>query len=101
MATTFSRTFSILKVDPCREGTELQSMKTIDSITCLIVPQDPEHQAEEDNKGSREDEQIPEAEGSKDPDEEEDEANCIQEKGAEEKQQAAAHTAGIIHDRRG
>lgn len=41
------------------------------------VPPDPEHQAEEDNERSQDDEEIPETEGSEDPDEEQDEAYCI------------------------
>lgn len=63
------------------------------------VPDDPEDQAEEDKEGSWEDKEIPEAEGGKDPNEEQDEACGIQEDGDEEKNQASADVWGIIHDR--
>lgn len=49
------------------------------------IPEDPENQADENNDRPREDEEIPETEGSKDAEEEEDEACCIQEDGNEEK----------------
>ncbi|KAG7506632.1 hypothetical protein JOB18_011346 [Solea senegalensis] len=61
------------------------------------VPEDPEEQAEEKEQRPREDEEIPEAEGSKDPDEEEDEACDIQEYGEEEEHQAAAEIGGVLH----
>lgn len=38
------------------------------------IPEDPEHQTEKDEEGAREDEDVPESEGSKDADEEEDDA---------------------------
>lgn len=63
------------------------------------VPGDPAEQANEDNEGSWEDKEIPEADGGKDPDEEENEACSIQEGGDEENRQTAAKVGDIIHDR--
>lgn len=64
------------------------------------VPEDPEDQADKDEERSREDEEIPEVEGSKDPDEEQDQACSVHEDGDEEKQQTSAQVRGVIHDKK-
>ena len=53
------------------------------------VPEDPEDQADEDEEGPREDEEVPEAEGGKDPQEEEDESHHVEDDGQREEEGAA------------
>ncbi|KAM9411388.1 uncharacterized protein ACWYII_026138 isoform 2-T3 [Salvelinus alpinus] len=79
----------------CASGGVIRSkslgQKVIHSnLQVAYVPEDPEEQAEEDDDGPREDQKVPEAEGCKDAQEEQDEAHNIQEDGDEEEEKAAA-----------
>ncbi|XP_029620607.1 proline-, glutamic acid- and leucine-rich protein 1-like [Salmo trutta] len=67
------------------------------NLQVAYVPEDPEEQAEEDDDGPREDQKVPEAEGCKDAQEEQDEAHSIQEDGDEEEEKAAAQVLSVAH----
>lgn len=73
-------------------------MKVILQLQVSQVPEDPQRQAEEDEDGSCEDQEVPETKGSKDPDQKEDEACSIHEEGNEEIGLAAAHEPFTVHD---
>ena len=61
------------------------------------VPQDPEDQAEEHEQRPCEDQQVPEAEGSEDTDEEQNEAYGVHEHSDQEEDQTTSNKGGVIH----
>lgn len=63
------------------------------------VPGDPEDQAEEDQDWPWENQEVPEAQGCKDSDEEKDQANSIQEDSDEVEPQTSAQVSSAIHDK--
>lgn len=63
------------------------------------VPDDPEDQAEEDQERPRENQEIPEAQGCEDSDEEQDQANSIQKDSDEVEPQTPAQVSSVIHDK--
>ncbi|XP_058260453.1 zinc finger E-box-binding homeobox 1-like [Hemibagrus wyckioides] len=61
------------------------------------LPKDPEDEAEEDDDGSREHEEVPEAERRKDAEQEQDETGHVQDDGQEEEAEAASDVRGAVH----